>query len=58
MTQATSVHSTPPTNTPIDTTRRRFLTVAAGASVGALAVAATPATAPARPPVLPIPPLP
>jgi hypothetical protein len=40
------VHSTPPTNTPIDTTRRRFLTVAAGASVasvGTLAVAAMPA---------------
>jgi hypothetical protein len=49
MTQATCVHSTPPTNTPIDTTRRRFLTVAAGssiASVGALTVAAMPATAP------------
>ena len=44
--------STPPTNTPIDTTRRRFLTVAAGASVvsvGALTVAAMPATAPGRP---------
>jgi hypothetical protein len=40
---------TPPTNTPIDTNRRRFLTVAAGASVasvGTLAVAAAPATAP------------
>jgi hypothetical protein len=46
MTQADSVLSTPPTNTPIDTTRRRFLTVAAGASVasvGTLAVAAMPA---------------
>jgi hypothetical protein len=45
------VHSTPPTNTPIDTTRRRFLTVAAGAnvaSVGALTVAAMPADAPDR----------
>jgi hypothetical protein len=43
MTQATRVHSTPPTNTPIDTERRRFLAVAAGASVvsvGTLAVAA------------------
>jgi hypothetical protein len=52
MTQADSVHSTPPTNTPIDTTRRRFLTVAAGvsiASVGALTVAAMPATAPDSP---------
>jgi len=46
MTQADRVHSTPPLNTPIDTTRRRFLTVAAGASiasVGTLAVAAMPA---------------
>jgi hypothetical protein len=33
MTQADSVLSTPPTNTPADTTRRRFLTTAAGASV-------------------------
>jgi hypothetical protein len=43
MTQADSVHSTPPTNTPIDTTRRSFLAVAAVASVvsvGTLAVAA------------------
>jgi hypothetical protein len=48
MDQAKRVHSTPPTNTPIDTTRRHFLTVAAGASVasvGTLAVAAMP-TAP------------
>jgi hypothetical protein len=29
MTQADSVLSTPPTNTPVDTTRRRFLAVAA-----------------------------
>jgi hypothetical protein len=44
MTQAESVLSTPPTNTPADTTRRRFLTVAAvGSMVGAgsLAFAAT-----------------
>jgi hypothetical protein len=43
MAKATRVHSTPPTNTPIDTERRRFLAVAAGASVvsvGTLAVAA------------------
>jgi len=49
MTQADSVHSTPPTDTPIDPNRRRFLTVAAGASVasvGTLAVAAMPAAAP------------
>jgi len=52
MTQATRVHSTPPTNTPIDTTRRHFLTVAAGASVasvGTLAVAAMPSAAPDSP---------
>ena len=52
MTQADRVHSTPPTNTPIDTTRRRFLTVAAAASVasvGALDVAAMPTAAPDSP---------
>jgi hypothetical protein len=48
MTQATRVHSTPPTNTskidpPVDPTRRRLLTIAAG---GAVAIAiATPAIA-------------
>jgi hypothetical protein len=36
MTQATRVLSTPPLNTPIDTNRRRFLTVAAGASVASV----------------------
>jgi hypothetical protein len=49
MAKATCVLSTPPTNTPVDTTRRRFLAVSAGASiasVGALTVAAMPATAP------------
>jgi hypothetical protein len=49
MTKATRVYSTPPTNTPIDTTRRRFITVAAGASVasiGTLTVAAMPTSAP------------
>jgi hypothetical protein len=42
MTQATRVHSTPPTNTsainpsgPVDPTRRHFLTVAAGGAVAA-----------------------
>jgi hypothetical protein len=48
MAKADSVHSTPPTNTPIDTERRRFLAVAAGASVvsvGTLAVAAAIPTA-------------
>jgi hypothetical protein len=53
MTQADRVHSTPPTNTPVDTTRRRFLTVAAiGSMVGAgsLAFAATaPNDVPPRP---------
>jgi hypothetical protein len=56
MIQADSVHSTPPTNTPIiqrqtaaDPTRRRFPTIAAGASaisVASLAVAALPASLP------------
>jgi len=49
MARATRVHSTPPTNTPIDTTRRRFLAVSAGASVASvstLAVAAMPTAAP------------
>ena len=41
MAQADSVLSTPPTNTPVDTTRRRFLTVAAvGSIVGAGSLAA------------------
>jgi hypothetical protein len=41
MAQADSVHSTPPTNTPIDKTRRRFLTVAAvGSMIGAGSLAA------------------
>jgi len=43
MTQADSVLSTPPTNTPVDTSRRRFLTIAAVASAvgsGTLAAAA------------------
>jgi hypothetical protein len=57
MTQATRVHSTPPTNTsannqpgPVDPTRRRFLTVAAA---GAAALTLTPARA-ASPAVDPI----
>src|ERR1700737_3411962 len=33
MTQADSVHSTPPTAMPVDPTRRRFITIAAGASI-------------------------
>jgi hypothetical protein len=41
MTQADSVHSTPPTNLPkikpVDTTRRHLLTVAAGGTIAALA---------------------
>jgi hypothetical protein len=50
MAQADSVLSTPPTNTPVDPTRRRFLTVAAiGSIVGAgslTAVAMTPSDVP------------
>ena len=55
MTQADRVHSTPPTNTPIDTRRRHFLAIAAGASVatvGALTAGAmlpAPRTRPAKP---------
>jgi hypothetical protein len=52
MAKANRVHSTPPINTPIDTTRRRFLAVSAGASVasvGTLAAAAMPAAAPGSP---------
>jgi hypothetical protein len=37
MTQADSVHSTPPTNTPVDTTRRHFLMAVGGGSVAMLA---------------------
>ncbi len=50
MTQATCVYITPPISTPVDHARRRFLAVAAGASVASvstLAVAAMPAGAPA-----------
>jgi hypothetical protein len=39
MTKATRVLSTPPTNTPIDTTRRHLLTVAAGGAVAAAGIA-------------------
>ena len=59
MAKADSVHSTPPTNTsatnparPVDPTRRRFITIAAGASiisVGSLAAVAMPIAAAALP---------
>jgi hypothetical protein len=48
MIKADCMFSMPPTNTPIDTTRRRFLAVSAGASVASvstLAVAAKPTAA-------------
>jgi hypothetical protein len=45
MTQADSVHSTPPTNAPVDTTRRHLLTIAAGGAVAALSIAAAQAAA-------------
>ena len=51
MTQADRVHSTPPTNTPIDTKRRRFLSVAAGGAVAAAIPAAALAGAPAVDPI-------
>jgi hypothetical protein len=41
MTQADRVHSTPPTNTPVDTTRRRLLTAVAGGAVAAMAISTT-----------------
>jgi hypothetical protein len=49
MAKADRVHSTPPTNTPVDLTRRCFITIAAGASivsVGSLVAAAAPNAAP------------
>jgi hypothetical protein len=51
MTQADSVHSTPPTSTSADPTRRRFLSTAAGLVAGGAAVAlsAPPARASADP---------
>jgi hypothetical protein len=55
MTQADSVHSTPPTNTsatnPLDQARRHFLTVAAGGALAAVAIttAAQAAGSPADP---------
>ena len=51
MTQADSVLSTPPTNTPVDTTRRRFLSIAAGSAVAAAIPTAALATAPAVDPI-------
>jgi hypothetical protein len=47
MTKANRVHSTPPTNTPVDPTRRRILSQAAGIAAGgaALALAIPPARA-------------
>ena len=39
MTQADSVLSTPPTNTPVDTTRRHFLSQAAGLAAGGTVLA-------------------
>jgi hypothetical protein len=50
MTEADSVHSTPPTSTPIDTNRRRFLSVTVGAVAATIALPAF-ATAPADDPV-------
>jgi hypothetical protein len=46
MTQADRVLSTPPTNTPIDTKRRRFLSVAAGGAVAAAIPTVAAATEP------------
>jgi hypothetical protein len=56
MTKADRVHSTPPTNTsatnppgPIDPTRRRLLTVAAGGAVAAMAISTMAQASPADP---------
>jgi catalase (peroxidase I) len=51
MTRADRVLSTPPTNTPTYTNRRRFLSVAAGSAVAAAIPAAAPAAAPAIDPI-------
>jgi hypothetical protein len=51
MTQAKRVHSTPPTNTPIDTRRRHFLSLAAGAAVAAAIPNAAPVAASAIDPI-------
>jgi hypothetical protein len=51
MTQATRVHSTPPTNTPVDTTRRRLLSAVAGGAVAGLISTAVLAPAPAVDPI-------
>ncbi len=57
MIQADSVHSTPPTDAPIDTTRRRFLaTAAVGSFVGAGSLAAAAMTPPNVPQAVTIPP--
>jgi hypothetical protein len=45
MTQADRVHSTPPLNTPIDHSRRNFLSTAAGLVAGGTALAAVNVTA-------------
>src|SRR5215211_4901598 len=52
MDQANRVHSTPPTNAPVDQTRRRFLSTAAGVATGgaALALATIPPAAVAAAP--------
>jgi hypothetical protein len=52
MTRADSVLNTPPTNTPVDQTRRRFLSQAAGG--GVLALAAFPPPAAVAAPVDPV----
>src|SRR6266849_4745435 len=56
MTQATRVLSTPPTNTPVDTTRRRFLAVAAFSSVAGAGSLAASAMAPNVPAAVTFPP--
>ena len=59
MTQADSVLSTPPTNTPVDPTRRRFLSTAASAATGGavLALATIPPVSAAAAPASPVDPV-
>ena len=59
MTQADRVHSTPPTNTPADLTRRRLLSRAAGVAAGStvLALATIPPASAAAAPASPLDPV-
>jgi hypothetical protein len=51
MIQADSVYITPPTNTPVDTTRRHLLTIAAGGAIAAAIPTTALTSAPAADPI-------